>query len=186
MGAHVVFTGPSTAGKTSLMLGLSRLECDMQFSLERTLTTRIKRPNEGNDENEFLTPEEFELRQEQGLLFTFGPEDGRYHYGITIPRPVDQNEIRMRILRPHHAVYFRTLVETPTLICAVSPYETDPQAAFLRRDPEADPADIAERMSRFHKDQNEAEAVADVHFQNQFGLEIAVRHLSCLLLEKVS
>ncbi len=182
MGMHVVLTGPSTAGKTSLMLGLTRLEGDVTFNLERTLTTRERRPNEGDEENEFLTNEQFLERQAQGLLFTFGPDDGRYQYGITHPEPVKESEIRMRILRPHHATYFRTLVDTPTIICAVSPYETDPRAAFLRRDPQADPEDILERLSRFHRDQEEARDVADIHFQNQFGLDAAVQKLSHAIL----
>lgn len=180
MSAHVIFCGPSTAGKTSLMLGLSQTSGEYNFTVDRTITTRSRRPNESDLENVFVTPDEFEQRR-SSLLFSFQTYP-TYEYGIDQPAPLQSKEARMRILMPALAQKFRSLVPEPTLICAILPHHNDPEHVFLSRDPEVDQADLRARVDRFQADKAEATACADLSFRNQPGLHNAVQALRQTIL----
>jgi hypothetical protein len=91
----------------------------------------------------------------------------------------------MRILMPVFAIKFRQLIETPTIICSISPYSADPRATLVARDPLVDPEDIESRLRRYYQDDAEATAVADIRFQNSPGLKAAVRQLGVLLTDYV-
>lgn len=183
MGAHVVLMGPSTVGKTSLMLGLTEIAgAPLDFTVERTCTTRKRRPDEGDAENVFLNEAEFEQRR-PGFLFTFRTAPD-YEYGITCTDPVGVREARLRILPAKLAVRFRREVQAPTILCSIAPTGEDPLQLFLRRDPNADPADVATRLSRFDAERALADEVADVRFQNHPGLVDSVAELSGLLIQR--
>lgn len=168
--AHVILFGPSTAGKTSLMLGLSRLESSYyKFNVDKTWTTRIKRPGENDEENVFATKEEFN-KERHTFLFPFQTYP-TYEYGIKVPSPLKEREIRMRILMPVFALKFRSLVPEPTVFCAIYPYHNEPESIFTARDPDIDPGDLEARMQRFRNDTREAREYADIHFQNKEGLD---------------
>lgn len=173
---HLIFSGPSTAGKTSLMLGLSEADIgEYSFTVDRTWTTRSRRPSEGDEENVFVTAEEFDSKRDD-FLFTFQTFP-TYEYGIEIPGQLDPDEIRMRILMPVHAIMFREMVEEPTVFCAVSPLSKNAKQVFDERDPEFDPEDSSARLQRFFDDITEANSAADICFQNTAGLELAVLRL---------
>ncbi len=57
----------------------------------------------------------------------------------------------MRILMPVFALKFRSLVSDRTILCAISPYDNNPEAIMSARDPTADPADLTARLRRFHE-----------------------------------
>ena len=180
MGAHLIFCGPSTAGKTSLMLGLSKQPGGYDFNVDKTWTTRKKRPNETDEENIFVTPEEFESNRDRFLLpFQTFPT---YEYGIDKPRPLNDKEIRMRILMPTFAIKFRDLVEEPTVLCSVAPFCNEPERIFRERDPGLDDTDLQSRLSRFYTDEEEARSVSDISFQNFEDIELAVNSLKIVIL----
>jgi len=182
MSAHVVIFGSSTAGKTSLMLGLSHAESDHNFTIDRIWTTRPRRPNENDEENVFVSPAEFEEKRQDFLLpFQTFPT---YEYAVDRQAPLADREIRMRILMPVFALKFRSLVSDRTILCAISPYDNNPEAIMSARDPTADPADLTARLRRFHEDDIDAAAVADVRFQNSPGLPAAVARLGVMLVEQ--
>ena len=184
MRAHLVFCGPSTAGKTTLMLGLAKVPGEYDFTVDRTWTSRARRPNEGNEENIFVTPDEFEANLHRFMLpFQTYPT---YKYGIERPQPLTSNEIRMRILMPVFALKFRALVPEPTVICAISPFNSEPATIFNERDPNVDVNDQRARMSRFHSDRQAAEQVADLHFQNFSNVDLAVSALEATVLRHLS
>lgn len=186
MGAHVVFMGPSTAGKSELMLGLSRLERQSyDFQIDRHWTTRARRVNttyrEGDEENIFVTPEAFDAERSE-FLFTFHTY-GTYEYGVPPPAPVREREARLRILQPIVALRFRRLVPEPAVLCAVLPFPNDPSAVMFSRDHNANPLEVRRRLIRFDDEIEEAVAVADVRFQNTPGLPAAVLALRDVLVE---
>jgi ribose 1,5-bisphosphokinase PhnN len=180
MNAHVVLMGPSTAGKTSLMLGLSHLYGTENFTVDPTCTTQRRRVDEGDEEKVFMTRERFNDNRSK-FLFTFStfPE---YEYGILQQTPLLSRELRVRILTPSFALKFRTLVEGPTILCAVAPYHHDPEAILRARQPDIDPSDLEARLVRYEQDQLSAANIADINFQNSYGLDEAVNHLSHLLV----
>ncbi len=175
MSAHLVLLGPSTAGKTSLMLGLERSEGVYNFTLDKTWTTRERRPGESDEENIFVDQDTFEIKRYE-FLFPFRTFP-TYEYGIERPRPLAELEVRMRILMPAHAKLFRELVTAPTVFCSIAPFNDNPAEVFRRRDPEADEADLTARITRFHKDRLEADSAADILFQNCPGIEESVSRL---------
>jgi guanylate kinase len=177
MSAHLILMGPSTAGKSSLMRGLS--ECNNgteKFTIDRTWTTRPKRPNEDDGENIFVDKTELEESQ-VNFLFRFRTFR-TYEYAIATPEPLDQDEVRMRILMPVFAKRFQASVPEPTIFCSIKPIHADPAEIFRSRDGGMDENDIAARSARFIQDQNEAEQAADITFQNTEGIECAVLALS--------
>ncbi len=161
------------------MLGLTNAEAGHNFTTDRTWTTRARRPAEDDQENVFVEPVQFE-RKRSDFLFTFQTFP-TYEYGIEKPPALSDNEIRMRILMPTHARLFRKLVDEPVLFCAIAPFNPNPEDAFRARDPNVDPKDLSARMGRFYDDQVEANAAADVCFQNCEGLEDSVARLANLL-----
>lgn len=163
------------------MLGLSQLESDYRFTLDRTWTTRPRRFGEGDNENIFVTKEEFE-RKRSDLLFSFQTFP-LYEYGIDKPRSLDTHEARMRILMPVFAKKFRQLVEEPTVFCAVLPFHDDPETVFRSREPQLDLDDMKARLARYHQDKEEAQATADICFQNTVGLDDAVRRLATTVVK---
>ena|SRR3990167_7755085 len=176
MGTHVVLLGPSTAGKTSLMLGLSHTEGQYDFTIDRTWTTRSKRPDDGEEENVFVDPPEFDKKRPE-FLFNFQTFP-TYEYGIEKPAPLSDNEVRMRILMPVFAVKFRQMVSVePVVLCSISPFHSDPESVFRARDPHIDPEDLQARIQRFHEDNVQADELADIQFQNCEGLQSAVNEL---------
>lgn len=183
MGVQLVFSGPSTAGKTSLMLGLAETsDCDQDFRVDKTWTTRPIRPNENDRENIFVNTEEFDANR-SNFLTTFANAHATYEYGIGLQEPVDNNEVRMRILTPAMAIKFRGLVQDPTLICSITPFHNDPESVFRNRDPSMAEDDIQDRLSRFQQDIDNAQAIADVKFQNVRGLMVATCSLRDVLVE---
>jgi len=185
MSAHVVLFGPSTAGKTSLMLGLTESEGPGNFTVERTWTTRQRRPGEGDRENVLVDADTFERNRER-FLFTFQTFP-TYEYGIERPTPLAPDEIRMRILMPVFARKFRSLVKPPVVFCSIAPLQAaDPEQVFRARDPSVDPHDLKARLARFHTDLLEADTEADIRFQNQEGLTDAVEALRFTLLYHVA
>jgi guanylate kinase len=177
MSAHLILMGPSTAGKSALMSGLSEFNNGLEkFTIDRTWTTRAKRQKEDDSENIFVDKTELEDSQVNFILrFRTFPT---YEYAIAEPEPLDQDEIRMRILMPVFAKKFQASVPEPTIFCAIKPIHTDPAEIFRSRDSGMDVNDIAARSARFIEDQNEAEQVADITFQNTEGIECAVLALS--------
>jgi hypothetical protein len=175
MSTHLVFFGPSTAGKTSLMLGLSQSNSECKFNIDRTWTSRPQRPNETAEENVFVNSRDFDAHHNK-FLFTFATFP-TYKYGIEIPHPLGDNELRMRILMPRFARLFRQLVPEPTIFCAILPLASDPEALMIARDPSVDPFDVAARLARFKIDTDEAQATADISFKNTYGLDNAIAAL---------
>jgi|SRR3989344_382915 len=176
MGAHVVLLGPSTAGKTSLMVGLSHTEGEYDFTIDRTWTTRAKRPDDGNEENVFVDSTEFDKKRSE-FLFTFQTFP-TYEYGIEKPASLTEKEARLRILMPVFADKFRQMVSIePVILCSISPFHSDPESVFRARDPDIDPEDLQARIQRFHQDNIEANELADIQFQNREGLQSAVNEL---------
>lgn len=178
MGVHVIFSGPSTAGKTSLMVGLSGGE---NFTIDKTWTTRPRRPGEGDAENIFVDPLEFEERR-RDFLFTFRTHPS-YEYGICHPDPLGPQEVRMRILMPFFARRFKSMVQSPAVFCAIEPFSGDPYEIFLRRDPGVERSDMQARLNRFEADRAEARECADIIFYNRVGIESAVRALGSVLVD---
>ncbi len=181
MGAHIVFFGPSTAGKTSLMLSLAETSAEYSFSVDKTWTTRSRRPDECDKENVFVDQEEFDEKRSD-FLFTFQTYP-TYEYGIEVPRPLAEREIRMRILMPVFAVKLRGLIAPPVAFCAVSPLDQNPENAFTARDPNVDPGDMHSRLRRFHSDRKEADEAADLVFQNTEGIDKAVAALGTAIID---
>lgn len=177
MGVHVIFSGPSTAGKTSLMVGLSKSE---GFTIDKTWTTRPRRPGEDDEENVFIDSPEFEERR-RDFLFTFQTHPS-YEYGICHPEPLGPKEVRMRILMPFFAHRFRSMVQSPTVFCAIEPFLHDPYEIFLKRDPGVERSDMEARLNRFEADRLEAWECADVIFCNSFGIESSVQSLGSFLV----
>ena len=178
MVTHVIFCGPSTAGKTTLMLGLTEINENLQFTVDRTLTTRPRRNNEDDRENIFLNPSEFKKKR-RDLLFTF-QNSPSYEYGIIKPDPLTPNEVRMRILLPEYAAKFRELIDEPSVVCSISPPHSDPTKIFLERG--TDDMDMQARLKRFYTDKTEADEYADLSFQNFEGAELATRSLASFLI----
>ena len=183
MGSHLIFCGPSTAGKTTLMLGLSHFESEYNFSLDKTWTTRPKRPNESDEENIFVGAEEFEKNRDRFLFDfqTFPP----YEYGIEIPRPLEEKEIRMRILKPPFARIFKSLVNEPSVLCSINPFNNNPQEIFDSRDPYINHNDLTDRISRFKSDLIEANEAADLKFQNINDLDFVLKSLHHLVIRHI-
>lgn len=180
MSSHLILFGPSTADKTSLMLGLTGYESEYRFTLDRTWTTRPRRFGENNAENVFVTREEFE-RKRLDLLFPFQTFP-TYEYGIERPQPLRTREARMRILMPVFAKKFRELVDEPTVFCAILPFHDDPETVFRTREPNLDTKDMNARLERYYTDKEEAEASADICFQNTVGLDKAVERLGATVI----
>lgn len=181
MSTHLILFGPSTAGKTSLMLGLTGYESEYRFTLDRTWTTRPRRFGEGNDENIFATREEFERKRPE-FLFPFQTYP-TYEYGIEKPKPLHTREARMRILMPVFAKKFRELVDEPTVFCAILPFHDDPESVFRNREPHLDTEDMKARLDRYYTDKEEAEDAADICFQNSIGLDKAVERLGATVIQ---
>lgn len=185
MSANLVLMGPSTAGKTSLMLELARQSPVYDFTIDRTRLTRPRRPGEGDEENIFLSPEAFEAER-HNFLFPFQTSPD-YEYGIPLQRPLQPREVRMRILMPVHAKQFRALVApTPTLLCAISPRPGDPKMVITKRDPNLSQADKDARMARFFTDNEDAKAIADIRFQNFENITSAARSLGELVVSEIA
>ena len=184
MGSHLVLSGPSTAGKTTLMLGLNALESEYDFTVDRTWTTRNRRFSEDDRENVFVDPNEFEVMRHE-FLFTFSTFP-TYEYGVQRPEPLADHEIRMRILMPAFASKFRDLVQEPTIFCAVSPFNLEPESTFQQRDPNVDTNDMLARLQRFHEDKVDAEKKADIRFQNSAGIDQAVTRLASTILSFIN
>lgn len=163
------------------MLGLTDLQSKYDFNIDRTWTTRQRRPGEGDDENVFETPEVFERKRPE-FLFTFQTYPS-YEYGIERPRVLELNEVRMRILMPVFAKRFRELVDAPTIFCAIIPYQQDPEQVFLSREPDVDHDDMNSRLSRYFKDSEEAKSAADICFQNIPGLNSAIHKLATTVID---
>jgi len=181
MGTHLILSGPSTAGKTSLMLGLAGSTGEHIFTIDRTITTRPRRPNETDQENIFVRQKAFEAERAD-FLFPFQTFP-TYEYALRVPRSVQSNEVRMRILMPTQALMFRQLVAEPTLICSVVPYHDDAEALFRARDNQVDEVDLQARVRRYHTDIESSNQVADLHFQNLPGIQDAVFALRGAVLE---
>jgi guanylate kinase len=176
-GAHLILMGPSTCGKTSLMLGLSELTtCESRFTIDRTWTTRPRRPTDTDKENIFIDQTSFDGMRDD-FLFTFQTYP-TYEYGISVPPSLEEDEIRLRVLMPQFARTFRQLVPEPTYFCAVMPYINDPERVLELRDPGLERADIDARLARFMIDQVEANDAADFSFKNRPGISEAVLALS--------
>lgn len=180
MSAQLVLMGPSGAGKTSLMLGLSRLKFNYDFVVDRTWTTQQRRPNEGDEEKIFTSREEFDEHR-RNFLFTFSTF-ADYEYGIPQQQPIGSKEVRMCVLTPSLAVKFRDLIVSSVVLCSVLPYTFDLEAIIRTRDTNMNPHDIANRVGRLESDQQEAELIADIHFQNHEGLEEAAINLGSLVI----
>jgi guanylate kinase len=165
------------------MLGLSELTEDYSFNVDRTYTTRPRRPNEGDKENIFLSHSEFDERKKD-MLFTFQTFP-TYEYGLAVPKQLDDSEIRMRILMPVHAKIFRDAISEPVLLCAVEPYIDNPEEVFINRDPAVDPEDLLSRMQRFYTDKEDACRAADFCFKNKEGIYEAVKDLGKILMNAV-
>lgn len=181
MSAQVVFMGPSAAGKTSLMLGLARLENTDDFKVDRTWTTQQRRPYEGDEEKKFVSQEEFDGHRPD-FLFSFRTFP-TYEYGIPKQGPLQEGELRMRVLPPVFAVKFRQLVSAPSILCSITPYTTDPESIIRARDPAMDPTDMQTRVLRFQRDQDEADVMADIHFKNTEGLDTAILSLGTMIVK---
>lgn len=180
MSAQLVLMGPSGAGKTSLMLGLSGLETGYNFAVDRTWSTQARRPSEGDDEKVFVSREEFNM-QRANFLFTFSTFSD-YEYGITKQSPLGLNEVRMRVLTPFFARKFRELVPALLILCSIAPHTADLEALIRARDPDISPADLAQRADRLVRDQQQADALADIRFQNAEGLVAAAGSLGSLVI----
>ena len=178
MGVHLVFVGPSGSGKTTLMLGLSELDLPRPMTIDRTITTRPRRPYEGDLENRYVTLDEFEAER-PSFLFTF-ESYGRHKYGMTVPESLGEREVRMRILRPSLALQFKKLVPEPVVICAVAPFVSNPRGLLLHRVPWAPVAELEERVHNFHDEDIAAALVADIHHQNRLGIEESTVALAAL------
>lgn len=181
MGAHLIIFGPSTAGKTSLMLGLRQFESEYQFTVDRTWTTRPRRPHENDEENVFVSHPAFEANRHR-FVFTFN--NWHHKYGITPPEPLSPKEVRMRILRPTLARQFSRLVAPePVVFCGVAPFSDNPAEILWRRDPRADPAEVIDRVERFHDEELEAVRASDIRFRNRPGLNEAIPALGSLIVD---
>lgn len=158
------------------MLGLSELEQGpLSFTVDRTWTTRVRRPNEGDSENVFATTEQFEAKRKE-FLFTFQTYP-TYEYGIDYPKPLLRNEVRMRILMPVFAQKFRSFVEEPTYICSIQPRSVVPEMVYGSRDQAGDMSDMRARLDRYETDIVEANKVANIRYANTEGLDVAVAGL---------
>ncbi len=181
MSAQLVFMGPSAAGKTSLMLGLTHLEGEYQFRVDRTWTTQNRRIQEGDEEKRFVSRDEFESNRPE-FLFSFQTFPD-YEYGIPQQAPLQPQEVRMRVLPPVFAIKFRNLVPAPTVLCSITPYVTDPEEIIRARDPSINPTDMMSRVLRFKRDQDEADTLADIHFKNVEGLDGAALALGSMIVD---
>lgn len=179
MSSHLILLGPSTAGKTSLMIGLSRTEGPYDFTFDKIWTTRARRPNEGDEENVFIDAEDFDKKRGE-FLFPFQTFPS-YEYGIEQQKPLENREIRMRSLMPVFALKFRQMVLAPTVLCSIEPFTENPEQIMRSRDPTVDPTDLEQRLARFRTDIINAQGVSDIHFQNTEGLEEAVLALHTIL-----
>lgn len=162
------------------MLGLSQTKGPYDFTFDRIWTTRVRRPNEGDEENEFVGHEVFEKKRDE-FLFPFQTFPS-YEYGIEKQKPLEVREIRMRSLMPLFAIKFRQLVSPPTIFCSIGPFTENPEQIIRSRDPNINHDDLEQRLLRFHQDNINAQKVSDVHFQNKEGLEEAVIELHTILI----
>jgi guanylate kinase len=183
MSAHVILFGPSTAGKTTLMLNLAEQRGEVAFTIDRTWTTRGRRVNDTDRENIFMTPEQFDANR-HSLLFGFKTFP-TYEYGIVKPKPLERNELRMRILMPVFAKKFREMVPEPTVFCAINPHHDDPISIFTERDPSYCVDDMQSRLARFKSDRDEAEACADIVFSNSPGIKESTELLRATITDYV-
>ena len=184
MSSHLILLGPSTAGKTSLMIGLSQTESSYDFTFDRIWTTRTRRPNEGDEENVFVNQEGFDEKRGE-FLFPFKTFPS-YEYGIKKQKPLADRELRMRSLMPVFALKFRQMVSAPTIFCSVGSFTETPEQIIRSRDPNIEPEDLEQRLQRFYKDSISAQEVSDIHFQNSEGLVEAVMELHTILINYVS
>ena len=175
MGSHLILTGPSGAGKTSLLLGLPSFTGEYDFTVDRSRTTQRRRPGEGDNEKVFMGQDEFNVAR-GGFLLTFRTYRD-YEYGIAHQPVLGSQEIRARVLMPTQALKFAGLVEAPVVICAVSPHTEDLEAVLRARDPGICPADLMARVRRAEQDQLQADSIADIHFANTDGIDAAVMRL---------
>ena len=90
----------------------------------------------------------------------------------------------MRILLPRFAADFRSKVAQPTIVCSISPFNTNPEEIFSERGTNID--DFQSRLSRFHTDKEEADNYADLHFQNFEGIELATSSLALTIINYIN
>jgi hypothetical protein len=186
MGVHVVFSGPSTAGKTALMVGLSQLEgMSHEFHIDKAWTTRQRRLGENNAENIFVNQQAFDERRSR-FLFTFFSAYGDFEYGIDKPTMLGRREVRMRILQPSLARRFRREVPEPTVLCSISPFSIDPEGIIRRRQPDIPLAEVEARVNSFFEDDEVARHESDIHFNNRLGLQSAVVSLGALIVSHLA
>jgi len=175
MGSQLILTGPSGAGKTSLLLGLPSFAGEYNFTIDRSWTTQRRRPGEGDIEKGFMGEEDFNVVR-AGFLLTFRTYND-YEYGIAHQPELGSHEVRARVLTPKQALRFAGLVDMPVVICAVSPHTEDVESVLRARDPGICPVDLRARVLRAEQDQLEADCIADIHFANTEGIGAAVTRL---------
>ena len=171
MSTQLVLMGPSGAGKTSLMLGSAGIWRGHNFTVDRTWTTQTPRSGEGTAEKIFTNRDDF-TRRRACFLMTFSTF-ADYEYGIDAQSQLERNEVRMRILPPAVALRFRHIVQDRVTLCSITPYTLDVESLILARDPAISVDDLAQRVERIERDQEDAAKIANICFQNTPGLEEA-------------
>jgi hypothetical protein len=106
-------------------------------------------------------------------------------YGIVKPKPLERNELRMRILMPVFAKKFREMVPEPTVFCAINHTMTTYKYIHRTR-PKYCVDDMQSRLARFKSDRDEAEACADIVFSTSPGIKESTELLRATITDYVA
>lgn len=172
--AVLVVSGPGGVGKGTLVGEL--LERDRAVWVNRSWTTRARRPGESPDAYVFSTPEEFQARIDRGGFLEW-VDFLDYRQGSPVPDPPDGSDVIFEV-DVHGAARLRELFPDAVLVYVDAPDRATQEARLRGR------GDSEERIAqRLAKAEEEGAVAAELPFEHIVNddLERALDELRDLL-----